>query len=149
MNTGPNPENLRRLAGMLPSMVQGMATGRIGGKGKPALRFPRWSCPACCATWGKPYTPEPPANRPCRACGNCLKAGGVIMVCLDGRFVRVKPKKGKGGSINPRYAGRVLSIPVEAMNRIHKEPSPDLMQGPPGATGSPAGESPPTSPQSE
>lgn len=134
--SGPLEENLAKLAKALPSMAEGYLREKIGGKGQSILRFPRFNCPACLHVWGKPYQKGTPANKVCKECKKVLKAGGVILISLDNRMVKVLPKD---QPVNPDYAGRIVRISIEAMNRLHE------LQ-PPAAP--PVVESPPTPPQS-
>lgn len=127
---------LGRLAKALPSMAEGYLKQKIGGKGESVLRYPRFNCPACLHVWGKPYQKGPPVNKVCKDCNKVLKANGVILISLDNRMVKVLPKD---QPVNPDYAGRIVRISIQAMDQLH-----GLL--PPAEP--PAGESPPTPPQS-
>lgn len=134
---GPSEENLDRLFKMLPSMAKGVGNGRIGGKGTSIIRYPRFSCPACMKVWGKPFQKHPPVHKNCRECDKCLKAGGVIMICMDDRLARITPKSGK--EINPAYAGKILRLTIAAMDQLlsclSSDPLKSLPPPPPDTAG--------------
>jgi hypothetical protein len=134
--TGPDEAMLGRLAKALPSMAEGYIKDKIGGKGQSVLRYPRYSCAACLTVWGKPYQQGPPVTAVCKECNKVLRKGGTILISLDNRMVKVLPKE---RPVNPDYAGRIVRISIEAMTQLH-----GLL--PPAEP--PAGESPPTPPQS-
>lgn len=144
--TGPSDETLERLAKMLPALTDGVVTGRIGGKGTPVIRYPRFICPACMTVWGKPYRSRHPDTVPCKECKKTLTGGGVIFISMDERMVRVTPKS--DGQINPDYAGKIVRISLDEMNRLSGVQAAGAGGAPLDKSGSPAGESPSTSPQS-
>lgn len=125
--TGPSEEMLGRLAKALPSMAEGYVNQAIGGKGVSVLRYPRWSCLACMAVWGKPYQKGPPMPRVCKDCNKVLKAKGMILISMDNRFVKVLPKE---QPVNPEYAGKIVRISVEAMDRLHSLMLPSQSETP-------------------
>lgn len=133
---------LARLAKSLPTMAKGLIEGSIGGKGTSVLRYPRWNCPACMKVWGKPWRRRLPDNRPCASCAKHLRAGGVIMVSLAGdRFVKVSPKQ---APINPEYAGKILRVPIEAMNQLLALSEVRAAESPPAPPQSPEIPTPPS-----
>lgn len=131
---GPSEENLAKLAQQLPTMAKGLIEGRIGGAGTTVLRYPRFHCPACMTVWGKPWRKILPDTKPCKECKKVLAAGGIILISMDDRFVKVTPKG--GAAINPEYAGKIVRISTEEMDRLH------------GLSASPADGSLPALPQS-
>lgn len=113
--TGPNPETLRRLAEALPSMVKGLAKGKIGHKGQPVGKpQPRKVCPAC----GRLHdlvTRQPgedfklPERAVCKECQAKLDDGyiALVSICPDPRkghrcaFVKTEKLADKAGQIMP------------------------------------------------
>ena len=116
---GPSEENLRRLAGMLPSMAEGVKNGEIGGRGQSIIRTKKYMCPACMKMWGQqaPVGAIVKSNV-CKACKWELKGGATIFICDDQRYVIMKPKPGAATQINPKFVGKIVKVPNEAMDTI-------------------------------
>lgn len=118
---GPSDETLGRLAGMLPSMANGVAKGDIGGRGLPVIQVPRFACPACLKMFGQKAKPgEICKSKVCKACKWELKGGATIFICDDKRYAIMRPLPSSGAQINPKFVGQIVKIPVEAMDTILK-----------------------------
>jgi hypothetical protein len=138
---GPSDENLAKLAKSLPTMAKGLVEGRIGGKGTTVLRYPRFHCPACMAVWGKPWRRILPDSKPCKTCKKVLTAGGVILISMDDRFVRVTPKP--GNEVNPAYKGKIVRVSVAQMDQLHALSASPAAGSPPAPAQSPGTSTPP------
>lgn len=125
-NTGPNRNTLRQLAQMLPSVIQGIKEGTLGGRGRkvPILTVHyRKTCKICCALFdaaklgpGAEVTPQPGI---CDRCQGMLDQGYIAFTCSTGpegrgRFCfaqsdRLKDKAGTIMPINPEVFDRLAA----------------------------------------
>lgn len=117
---GPSEETLQRLAGMLPTLADGVVSGNIGGRGIPTIKTPRFTCPACLKLWGEKRIVPTIESKVCKKCKYALKGGAVIFICDDKRYLIVSPKPGSPTQINPAFVGKIVRIENSLMDEIYK-----------------------------
>src|SRR5437867_4252931 len=91
-HTGPSPETLRKLAGMMPSFIKAMEQKRTRGKGvKVAAKKARKLCSICARLFDYTTTTQEIEMTPgfCELCDARLKEGYAAFVCAD-RFAFCK-----------------------------------------------------------
>lgn len=117
MSDGPNPENLRRLFGMLPSYAAAVRDRRLGGKGKPfsVTQPPHRICTIC----GKGHEHKIKVEEVETFCLNCaecqgqLEQGYTALRSTDHRYAFVK---------HPELeAGKVVTISIAVMNKVKEK----------------------------
>lgn len=86
-NTGPDINNLRRLAEMLPDYVQARAQRKIKVKGRNP-KFPEHVCRICGRPHGAGSEGKTPGSQVCQPCQQRLDAGQSAIVG-DGRYAFV------------------------------------------------------------
>lgn len=121
--TGPNPENLRRLAATLP----GLAKHNAARGAARATRFanqPHKVCDVCGAMFDmRLVSGEAFVERGfCPACKPLLEAGEVAVVCHEiRRFVFLKA----GGGFLPEMAGKLFKVGQAEFLAIEERLKPD------------------------
>lgn len=120
---GPNPENLKHVAGMFPSMMKGLKEGSTRGKGRrifPSVTQPTKRCKIC----GKELdiaSLSPVSSRIptlCQQCDGLLKEGYTALVAGDMHanmyaFVKLNTDK--------ELAGQIVPISPQNMEKVQKE----------------------------
>lgn len=111
-NDGPSPETIQHLAGMMPSMIQGIRQKTIGGKGVKLL--PTSVCPIC----GKAHNyasftqrPALPIEAQCDSCKALLETN-TCLKAEDGRYAFLSTPVLK--------VGVVVAVTDEQMDRIFR-----------------------------
>jgi|ERR1043166_194533 hypothetical protein len=113
---GPDPDTLRKLAGMMPSFIAGMEQKRARGKGvKVVARKARRICSICARLFDYAETTEEitMGTGHCELCAAKLKEGYAALVCAD-RFAFVKSERLKD------LAGTVEQVSPEVMAEVEK-----------------------------
>lgn len=115
MDSDTGPRDLDKLFKSLPSFVRGLATGEIGGRGRPAVRMPdpgipSYTCDVCGINFQSKQEPIP-GLRFCRACTASLDSGYTAVICETGDYAMLKSEALKD------MAGKLLKVspPVMAM----------------------------------
>lgn len=114
--TGPSPETLKNLAGMLPSFVKGLEEKRSIGRGTPVHLKPRKMCKVCGRMWDKVSTKEDVLleGAVCETCAAMFKDGCVALVCGD-QFAFAKSESLKD------LAGEIITIQPHNFEKIQKQ----------------------------
>jgi hypothetical protein len=124
-NTGPSHETLKALAGMLPSLKQGLKDGSVCGKGK--VSHPTAMCKICSKMWDfvrAPAGSDLPMIRGenCADCSRRLKAG-MVAICNGANYAFVESK---GALADER--GNVIKVSDATWRAMEKEFSDAQMQ---------------------
>lgn len=129
--SGPDPENLRKLAGMLPTMVAGLEEKRIGGRGTPVpSKKPTKICIVCGIAFDSqavevdPEKPPMPEEGLCDGCWEKLQYEEAVedgktirccaVVCDDVFSFMVSSGLGE-------LAGKIVEVPQEQMMQVAKQ----------------------------
>jgi hypothetical protein len=112
--------NFAALFGMLPSMVEGMRRGKIGGKGKPKIVLVPGM--KLCVIDGKQFVNESEVGDGqapvCPDCEQQLLTGFTAFICSDGRALMVRP-----GTVAENYRGKVVQLSDAQMDALWKQAS--------------------------
>lgn len=123
MSEGPNPENLKHVAGMFPSMMKGLKEGSTHGKGRRIFSDATKATKRC-RVCGKDF--DIASARPdssvipsvCEQCDKALKEGYTALVAEDMHskmYALVKLNTDKG------LAGQIVPISPQNMEKVQKE----------------------------
>lgn len=116
---GPSEENLRKLAGMLPTMAEGIINGKIHGPEPKGGKV----CVACTKIFGRVRKDNFKIRDVCPDCRKILEPGGVIFICDDNRMLAVKPKS-NSAKIADAWSGRVVKVQNATMDKLYQEFTP-------------------------
>lgn len=120
---GPSDDTLRRLGEMMHSMGSGMARGRIGGKGIPAMRKDRQDFSACkvCGTTFQSSLKKAEVGL-CKTCDGLMKDGFCALVS-PARFAFIK---------SPRFKpGEIVSVSEDVMHKVAEHQKAQHPEAPP------------------
>jgi hypothetical protein len=113
-NTGPNPESLRQLSGMLPSYAKGLVEKRIQ-KNRPApvpTAAPTKYCEICMALFDRKFEHKGPVESDvCHKCQKLLDEGLTAFITADAYAF------GKSDSLKD-MAGKIVQIQDATMKMM-------------------------------
>lgn len=114
---GPRFKHLRKLRGMLPSLVKGMNRNKIGGKGVPVLPRARQICEICARMFDHAIIKfgEDTALKSgiCEVCKPSLDEGYIAFVTHK-QYAFVKSKAPECADLH----GKIVKISDEHMNKL-------------------------------
>ena len=117
--TGPSDETLRKLSGMLPSFVEGLAQKRAIGKGqkvpKPIRKVPSKICKVCAVLFDLQHPSDKPIEPGiCLTCEALIKEGYVALISGE-QYAFVKSERLKD------LPDRIVHLQPGNMEKIKNE----------------------------
>ena len=118
-STAPDPKFLQHLAGMLPSLAEGLRKKRIAGRGRPAkVQHPTKVCKICCVLHGHKFMEQAvPELKPeiCEKCQKQLDEGHIAFVA-DRRYAFVMPRNNKMDDMK----GKIVQLSGHVFDKLEK-----------------------------